>query len=173
MANVPSSELLPPPEPAVHRSSRRQHNVAMLVGAGAIVLMLVLSGVYLLTLRGNGGPIDGNASSPDEFVASFPEDWGCKTTTKIQASPRNGDSVAVHCKDPSGLFLWVEDGARSQGDSEADPVDDFCVVVSGRTLWTGQFFGNVSGRVVLSESKLSAVESAFQGTTERQGDGCP
>jgi len=145
----------------------------MLVGGGAIVLMLVLSGVYFLTLRGNGGPIDGNASSPDEFVASFPENWGCKTTERIVASPRNGDSVAVHCKDPSGLFLWVEDGARSQGDSEAAPVDDSCIVVSGRTMWTGQFFGNVSGQVPVSESNLSDVESAFQGPTERRGDGCP
>jgi hypothetical protein len=145
----------------------------MLAGAGAIVLMLVLSGVYFLTLRGNGGPIDGNASSPDEFVASFPENWGCKTAETIAASPRNGDSVAVHCKDPSGLFLWVQDGVRSQGDSDAAPVDDYCVVVSGRTTWTGLFFGNVSGSVPLSESTLSDVESAFQGTTERRGDGCP
>ena len=133
--------------------------------------------MYFTALRGNGGPIDGNASSPDEFVASFPENWGCKTTEKVKAQPSYGDSVAVHCKVPTGLFLWVEDRARFQADSEADPVGDpvgdFCVVVSGRTMWTGQFFGNVSGQVPLSESILSDVESAFQGTTERRGDGCP
>ncbi|HVQ87731.1 MAG TPA: hypothetical protein VMT88_06065 [Actinomycetes bacterium] len=180
---VTGSALLAPAEPVANRNFWRLRNLAFVVGGGAVILLFVLGGVYFIAQRGNGGPIAGGASSPSEFLASFPESWACKTPN-AGPSDAYGDSELVTCQGqsrvpgspydtpPGATFVWVQDIDQLISDAEADGWQDVpCAVLSGHTV--ASWLGYSSASAEAQESTLTDIENAFKGSTDRIGPACP
>jgi hypothetical protein len=153
-------------------------HVERLVLAG-LVLGLVLWGPwYLLT---DGGPVNGSASTAEEFVGSFPESWECVAPgTDIGVSWKTSSLATVQC--PSGAtYIWSSTGGYSEED--AARVDlamgrhGFehlaCTVVSGTATAYLRSSAAATMTTLDTYREIRELAATFADDARLVGDECP
>lgn len=139
----------------------------------ALAAIVVLAGAALAfwALSQRGGPVDGAAASPDDFVASFPEDWGCETTTNPQ-----GATAFAQCPGLGRYYYYfIEEEALDRlphGDEEGK--FEGCTLLSGTTVASNELGLNPESPSPEFEfGDLEALVGSFSGEVETIGRACP
>jgi len=136
----------------------------------AAVVLFAAAALTVWAFSQQGGPVEGAAASPDDFVASFPDDWNCETTI----NPEGATALALCPGIGRYFYYFIEEEARGSNLLDDDDEGKGCTVLSGTTVASTALGLNPESPTVefVSGDADELVES-FAGDVETFGAACP
>ncbi|HVQ89185.1 MAG TPA: hypothetical protein VMT88_13500 [Actinomycetes bacterium] len=135
----------------------------VVVGLIALVSIVVGAGWWILQ---PDGQVDGDAATPEAFLASLPSDWNCQTYMDPVEGIANAKCPGV------GAYHWfvTKESADSDTTVKREGHVAGCVVLSGRTVATTLLGIGATGEVTYGNA--DKLISSFKGSTETLGTDC-
>jgi hypothetical protein len=134
----------------------------------AVLVLVAGAAVTAWVLSQQGGPVNGDAATTDEFVDSLPKEWNC-----IADVQPVGATVYAQCPG-IGRYVWYVSASEAETSDfiDLDGGAEACAVLSGRTVASNMVgFDPETGKFDTGDPEK--LVDSFAGKTETFGVTCP